>query len=261
MAHTRRVSEVLYVGHATVLVELDGVRLLTDPMLRRRAAHLHRRSRVDLGQLESLDAVLVSHAHHDHLDLRSIDRLDHSVQAIVPKGIGYLLRKRGVANVVEVGEGDKVSIGAVTVQATHAEHDGRRRPGKAEGPALGFVISGSERIYFAGDTGLFDGMDGLVPDLDLALVPVWGWGPTLGRGIHLDPLSAARAVSLLRPRVAVPIHWGTYRPLHRGLFSEPRFLTDPAAMFEAEAERVAPDVEVRILRPGERLTLADRASR
>ena len=250
-------SDVLYVGHATVLVELDAVRLLTDPMFRRRAAHLRRASRVDLGELKDVDAVLVSHAHHDHLDLPSIKQLDPSVKAVVPRGIGYLVRKHGLKDVVEVDEGDEVSLGAVSVQATHAEHDGRRRPGKAEGPALGYAISGSQRIYFAGDTGLFQEMEGLVVDLDLALVPIWGWGPTLGRGKHLDPASAAQALRLLQPRVAVPIHWGTYRPLHRGVFSEPPFLTDPPTAFEREAERVAPEVEVRILRPGERLTLED----
>jgi L-ascorbate metabolism protein UlaG (beta-lactamase superfamily) len=98
-------------------------------------------------------------------------------------------------------------------------------------------------------------MEGLVPNLDLALVPIWGWGPTLGRGEHLDPASAAQALRLLRPRMAVPIHWGTYRPLHHGLRREPAFLREPAEAFLREAAAVAPEVEVRILKPGERLEL------
>jgi L-ascorbate metabolism protein UlaG (beta-lactamase superfamily) len=98
-------------------------------------------------------------------------------------------------------------------------------------------------------------MDGLVPDLDLALVPIWGWGPTLGSGEHLDPASAAEAIRMLRPRTAVPIHWGTYRPLHHGVRREPDFLTEPAEEFVREMAKIAPEVEVRVLKPGERLEL------
>ena len=73
--------------------------------------------------------------------------------------------------------------------------------------ALGYVIAGGgRRVYFAGDTELFEEMSELRP-IDLALLPVWGWGPSLNPG-HLDPAGAARALALLRPRVAVPIHWG-----------------------------------------------------
>ena len=141
----------------------------------------------------------------------------------------------------------------MTVRATHAEHEGRRHPGRIEAAPLGFAISGSRRIYFAGDTDLFPGMDGLVPDLDLALIPIWGWGPSLGGGGHLDPKGAAEALRLLRPRIAVPIHWGTYRPLHRSA-SAP-FLADPAEAFAREAATAAPEVEIRVLRPGEQLAL------
>ena len=98
-------------------------------------------------------------------------------------------------------------------------------------------------------------MDGLVPDLDLALIPIWGWGPTLGSGEHLDPAGAAEAVRLLRPRIAVPIHWGTYRPLHHGVRRDPDFLKQPAEDFVREMAKTAPEVEVRVLQPGERLEL------
>ena len=149
-------------------------------------------------------------------------------------------------------EGDELQIGPVTVRATHAEHDGGRPP-FGEGPALGYAILGTSRIFFAGDTDLFDGMDGLVADLDLALVPIWGWGASLGRGKHLDPASAAEATRRLAPRVVVPIHWGTYRPAHRR--SSAWFLSKPVDDFTKAAAKAAPDVEVRVLRPGEELDL------
>src|SRR6185503_2691890 len=102
-------------------------------------------------------------------------------------------------------------------------------------------------VYFAGDTGLFAGMARL-PTLDLALLPVWGWGPRLGPG-HLDPVGAAEALTLLRPRIAVPIHWGTYSPLW--YLRPPAYLSEPGVAFAREAARLAPEVEVRVLTPGE----------
>jgi L-ascorbate metabolism protein UlaG (beta-lactamase superfamily) len=236
---------VQYVGHATVLIELDGVRFLTDPLLRKRVAHLRRA--VPLESVTDVDVVLLSHAHHDHLDLPSLRTL--SAKIVAPRGLGDLLSG---FDVLEVDEGDEVEFGAVKVRATHAEHEGGRPP-RGEGGALGFAVLGSHRIFFAGDTDLFDGMDGLVPDLDLALIPIWGWGATLGQGKHLDPERAAEAVRRLRPKVAVPIHWGTYRPLHRS--ARASFLREPPETFARATALAAPEVNVRVLRPGERLRL------
>jgi L-ascorbate metabolism protein UlaG (beta-lactamase superfamily) len=108
------------------------------------------------------------------------------------------------------------------------------------------VIAGERRVYFAGDTDLFAEMAVLAPELDLALLPVWGWGPKVGPG-HLDPVRAAEALRLLQPRMAVPIHWGTLAPFWkraRGLAAE------PALAFQRHAREVAPDVEVRVIPPG-----------
>jgi L-ascorbate metabolism protein UlaG (beta-lactamase superfamily) len=245
-------SAVWYVGHATVRVELDGLAMLTDPVLRRRVGHLRRAVPLDAQLTEGLAAILVSHGHHDHLDIPSLERLGPSVPVVVPRGLGGLLAQH-FTSVVEVEEGDELSFGPVLLRVTPAEHDSRRRPGRLRATAVGYALLGESNVYFAGDTGPFDRMAGLVPDLDVALLPIWGWGAKLGRGRHLDPVSAANALRLLRPRIAVPIHWGTYLPLHRGLRSAPDFLTEPALAFVREAAAVASEVEVRVLRPGERL--------
>jgi L-ascorbate metabolism protein UlaG (beta-lactamase superfamily) len=238
---------VRYIGHGTVLIELNGVRLLTDPLLRSRVAHLRRV--MPSGAPPSADAVLISHGHYDHLDLPSLRMLGESTRVVLPR---ELARRVAEFDVVGVGEGDELQVGPVTVRATHAEHDGGRPP-FGEGPALGYAILGSKRLFFAGDTDLFDGMNGLVADLDVALIPIWGWGATLGRGKHLDPERAAEAVRRLAPRIAVPIHWGTYRPLHRRAGAA--FLREPAEAFARAAALAAPEVEIRILRPGETLEL------
>jgi L-ascorbate metabolism protein UlaG (beta-lactamase superfamily) len=238
-------SRLTWLGHSTVLVELDGVRLLTDPVLRPRILHLRRRVPAAPRDL-LVDAALVSHVHWDHLDLRSLARLGKSIQVVVPRGVGPMLRRRGFERVDEVEAGDVVEAGAVAVQATHAEHEAYRWRRASAVPALGYLLRASRTVYFAGDTDLFDAMDGLTDGLDVALLPVSGWGPTLPAG-HLDPRRAAEALCLLRPRVAVPIHWGTYSPLGS------RPVGGPAEEFRTAAAELAPGVEIRVLRVGERL--------
>jgi L-ascorbate metabolism protein UlaG (beta-lactamase superfamily) len=249
------VTAVTYVGHATVLVEIDGARVLTDPLLRRRVVHLRRGVGLDLPSVRGVDAVVLSHAHYDHLDLPSLGRLGHATQLIVPRGIGGLLRRRGFERVEEMDVGERIIVGPLTITATLAEHDGRRPLVRDRGPALGFVIEGSQQVYFAGDTDLFDEMESLAGGLDLALVPVWGWGRKLGRGQHLDPERAAAALTLLRPRIAVPIHWGTYLPYHRRVAAAAAFFRDPPRIFERAAATLAPEVDVRVLAPGESLRI------
>ncbi len=247
-------TQATYVGHATVLVTMDGARVLTDPLLRTRIAHLRRRVEVDAAALRGVDAVLISHAHYDHLDRGSLQKLDRSTVVVIPRGLGGLVRRRGFEHVVEVEVGERVTLGEVTVEATHAEHRGDR-PFGARARAVGYLLTGSHRLYFAGDTQLFDGMTSLAGDLDVAFIPIWGWGPTLGRGGHLDPKQAAEALALLRPRIAVPIHWGTYHPFHLGIREAPAFMRDPPAQFVQAAALVAPEVEIRILQPGATLEL------
>src|SRR4051794_22012058 len=109
-------NAVEYVGHATVRIDLDGTRFLTDPLLRRRVAHLVRAAPTPGGAAAKVDAVLISHAHHDHLDVRSLRMLDRDVQLVVPRGLAEKVRR--FARVTEVAEGDEVSIGNVVVRAT-----------------------------------------------------------------------------------------------------------------------------------------------
>jgi L-ascorbate metabolism protein UlaG (beta-lactamase superfamily) len=246
-------ASIRWIGHSTALITVDGVRLLTDPLLRAFVAHLRRRVPVHPDALMPVDAVLLSHAHHDHLDLRSLDRVGRSTPILVPRGLAPLLVKRGFTDVRELDVGETHAIGDVEIEATLAVHDGSRPPYPARARALGYAVHGSRHVYFAGDTDLFDEMDGLVPDLDVALIPIWGWGPSLGRGDHLDPTRAAQALALLRPRIAIPIHWGTYAPLHHGVASPPPFLRNPRTAFLRAAAEEAPDVDVRVLVPGEAL--------
>jgi L-ascorbate metabolism protein UlaG (beta-lactamase superfamily) len=237
-----------WLGHATVLVE-DRARVLTDPVLTGRLLHLHRRAgETPTAAPPALDAVVVSHLHSDHLHLPSLRLLAPGTPVLVPRGSARLLRRTGVEP-IEVSRGDSVSVGGATITAVPARHDGSRWPwSRLHCAALGYVIVGSGATYFAGDTVAFPEMGTLHPRLDVALLPVGGWGPWL-RGHHLDPGSAALCLQALRPGVAVPVHYGTLWPtglrwLRPGVFHE------PGRTFAAHARVSAPGVEVRVVAPG-----------
>lgn len=247
-------DRIVFLGHSTVLIELDGVRLLSDPLLRARVAHLRRQvPAVDTTVCADPKAVLISHFHHDHLDLPSLRALGRDTPLLVPAGVGAWLRRRRFTSVTELGVGGTANAGALSVTAVQARHDGRRHPGGAQAVALGYLVQGRRMVYFAGDTALFDGMSSLAPRLDVALLPVAGWGPKLGPG-HMDPLEAAQAAALLKPRLAIPIHWGTLLPLGVAPRHRAR-LGDPPRLFAEHVARLAPDVEVCILAPGAQMAL------
>ena len=242
-------ASITWLGHATTLIELDGVRLLTDPVLRRRIGPLARIAPgVSADAVGHVDCVLLSHLHADHTDLRSLRDVGRSVPIIAPCPAGSWLARHGLRAVHELRADEETSVNGVRVTALPAAHDGRRHPlGPAADP-IGFLAQGSRCVYFAGDTDYFPAMGELTGSVDVALLPVWGWGPRLGPG-HLDPERAADVAALIAPAVVIPIHWGTFalawqarRPIDR---------ERPVREFAAFARQRAPAVEVRVLRPGE----------
>lgn len=249
--------QITYIGHATLLLEIDGFRLLTDPLLRNRVLHL---VRTNPGLEESLymdiDAILISHLHRDHLDLPSLNKIRKETLLIVPAGAGDFLRKQGYKNTLELTPGECWGLSGISIEAVFARHHGFRVPFGPGAGCLGFLIEGSSSLYFAGDTDLFSEMAHLAGRIDLAFLPVWGWGPTLGDG-HLDPYRASQALQLLKPDIAIPIHWGTFYPIGFNHL-QPSFLTNPPHDFLQYAGRLASEVQVIILQPGESYCLPGR---
>lgn len=244
---------LVWLGHSTVLIELDGVRVLTDPVLRDRVGPLVRISAsIQPTDVGVLDGVLLSHLHADHADVPTLQALAYGRPILAPASSRAWLAARGFHDVREVSPGEETGIGSVTVRAVPAVHDGRRWPfGPAPSP-IGYLVLGSSSVYFAGDTDLFPGMAELRGRVDVALLPVWGWGRRVGPG-HLDPQRAAAAAALIRPRVAIPIHWGTFAlPRAVRTAGDP---ARPALDFASRVRRDEPGVEVRVLRPGEGISL------
>lgn len=232
-----------------MLLSIDGVQVLTDPFLRTRLGPLQRHGSRPATEPLRPDVVLISHGHRDHFDRASLARVGGEPVFVVPKGLGTAIRNDGSirGDVIELVAGQVAEIGGVEIRATPARH--WISPGAPRAQPIGYVIERGVRVYFAGDTGAFGGMRDFARDVDLALVPVWTWGPHLGPG-HLGPRAAASVIRDLAPGAAVPIHWGTLYPrgLHR-VWRRP--LDEPAERFADHVHDIAPAVDVRVLRPGD----------
>lgn len=252
-------AQVNYIGHATVLIDIGRIRVLTDPVLRDRVFFLQRHGpnpAPDILAQRAPDVVLISHMHYDHADLPSLRRLPAATTVVAPRGSGRYLERWAGVQVHEMQEGDRLQVADVEITALPANHGGGHSGYRPDG-CLGYVMQNRLAVYFAGDTDLFDDMHtvGQAFDLDLALLPVWGYGHRLGPG-HLTPYTAAQALEWLRPRVSVPIHWGALRlPGPHRLWKGVQHMSLPPQRFAAHARDLAPDTEVRVLQPGEWTTL------
>jgi L-ascorbate metabolism protein UlaG (beta-lactamase superfamily) len=201
-----------FLGHATVLIEVDGVRVLTDPFLRPRLGPLERHGPLpDPAWYSAVDVVLISHGHRDHFDPDSLAAISGEPVVVVPRGLGSGCRDAVRGEVVEVAAGASWARGDLLIRAVSARH--WISPGAPRAEPIGYVIEGSSRVYFAGDTGRFDELGALRGGVDVALLPVWTWGPHRGPG-HLGPRSAAEVAAVIRPALAIPIHWATLYPRH-----------------------------------------------
>jgi L-ascorbate metabolism protein UlaG (beta-lactamase superfamily) len=257
-----------FLGHSTVRVELAGRTVLTDPLLTRGVGPLRRVVPLpDPATWAGVDVVLISHMHGDHLHLPSLRLLGPDVRIVVPRGAGTWLRGRGFTHVLELGAGDVLYDGDLRITGVRAEHSGHRfGPRITHGPdtdAVGHLLEGGgSTVYVSGDTALHHSMPLLGRrDVDIAVLPVWGWGPNLGPG-HLDPVDAATAVEIIRPRLALPVHWGTLTlagigprsPLGRTMR---RLLVEPPRQFATEVAGRGLATTVVVTEPGAPVALPE----
>jgi L-ascorbate metabolism protein UlaG (beta-lactamase superfamily) len=249
----RTAVTVRFVGHATVLLEGGSRRVLTDPFLRDRLGPLERHGPLpDPDDLRDIDVIVISHGHPDHFDPASLAAVGGDPVVVVPRGLGPAASRAVRGEVIEIAAGEMLEVRGVNVRGVPARH--WISPGAPRGRPLGYLLDLGPRVYFAGDTGRMPAVPELAHGVDLALLPVWTWGPHRGPG-HLGPRSAAEALRDIRPTVAIPIHWGTLYPrrLHR-VWNRP--LTEPGDRFAEHAARLAPQVLVTVLRPGETTSIS-----
>jgi N-acyl-phosphatidylethanolamine-hydrolysing phospholipase D len=221
---------VTWVGHASLLIQLDGFNILTDPMWSERASPVQfagpRRwvpPGIAFEDLPPLDVVLQSHNHYDHLDSATVRRLVRSHREaswFVPLGLASFVQKRGAraGAIVELDWWQESSVGSLRITATPAQHFSSRGIGD-RGDTLwsGFALTGSNarRVYFAGDTGYhpeFGTIGERCGPFDVALLPIGAYEPRwFMRYLHMNPEEAVAAFRSLNARVMVPMHWGTFK--------------------------------------------------
>ena len=257
--------KITYIGHATLLIEMGPVRLLTDPNFDSKlGGFLPRVSApgIAIDELPRLDALLLTHAHADHLSFASLDGLPRDIPLYAPPVIARWLRRRGYNHAEELAPGEQVHIGTVAVHAALATHRGNRYGFDRWRSAANMYLldAATETCFFAGDTALMPDTHHLVEgkvgamgrQLDVALLPIgyapW-WKRTGFRRGHLTHDDALTLFERLNGRVFVPYHWGTFHHVTARAHDAINRLIE---RLEAHHLRAA----VRILEPGESLELA-----
>jgi L-ascorbate metabolism protein UlaG (beta-lactamase superfamily) len=245
-------ARVTWLGHASFLVQLDGVSLLIDPVLGERVAGVISRNvavPVPAGRLPHIDAALVTHSHYDHLDLPTLKQVGATVYAGL--GLRPLFEKERLF-CRELGWWQTAKVGGVEITFVPAQHWSRRGFGDTNRTLWGgFVVKGSSAtLYHAGDTAWFGGFAeiGRRFALDAALLPIGAYDPAWFMSPqHMNPEEALRAFQDLGARNFVAMHWGTFK-----LSDEP--LDEPPLRLEAERGRLGiPAERVRVLAVGETL--------
>ena len=225
-----------WIGHSSVLLQLDGKTLLCDPVWSRRLVGGLAVSRMTPpGQaweaLPRVDALLVSHNHYDHLDAPTVKRLPRETPVFCGTSVGRWFARRGFSRVTELTWWERAKLDGHVVSFVPAQHfSGRMLHDRDRTLWGGFVVEGSDGsvAYFAGDSGYFEGfreVGDAFPRIDLALIPVGAYEPRWFMApVHTDPAEAGQAFLDCRARRMMPIHWGTFRLADEAIDAPPRVL-------------------------------------
>jgi L-ascorbate metabolism protein UlaG (beta-lactamase superfamily) len=252
---------ITYIGHATLLIEIGGKKILTDPNFDSKLGRFLTRVSepgIAISELPKLDMILLTHAHADHLSFASLAEIQR-VPLYAPPPVARWIRRHGVTNAIELGPGESLTSGSLTVHAEAATHSGSRymidRWRKQANMYL--IATNSTSVFFAGDTALRDDTTALVERelegrrLDVALLPI-GYAPRWKMGFrrgHLTSLDALTLFERLDARYLIPYHWGTFNHVTASA-------NDAIQELREHVKTHARGTDVQILNPGDSLRIA-----
>ncbi len=210
-------NSITFIGHSTTLIHLNDLNILTDPNFNNWCFIIKRSKEagIRIKDLPRIDVILISHPHRDHLDKWTIEQFPKNIPVFISKENGKYLREWGFTNIYEVDVWETRIIKGIKITAAPAQHSGARNSPWAEFPkALGYIIQGEVTVYFAGDTGLFEGFKeiGNHSQIDMALLPIGAYRPRwLMKDHHMNPEDAINAMAMLGAKGMIPIHWGSFK--------------------------------------------------
>jgi len=218
---------VTWIGHASFLIQTEGVNVLIDPVWAKWLGIVKRvrMPGLALKELPPIHLVLISHAHFDHLHLGSLGKVACGQPVITPKGVGDLVRNQGFGEIVELAYGEEIACGPLTITLTPSKHWGARWVHDTHRGFGGFLIrnSSGRTLFHCGDSAYFEGFTriGESTGIDLALMPIGAYDSMSGREVHMNPEEALTAFTDLGAKHFVPMHYGTFplggEPMHEPL--------------------------------------------
>jgi L-ascorbate metabolism protein UlaG (beta-lactamase superfamily) len=256
---------VTFIGHSSFLLQIDGRKVLIDPVFSKRLILLRRQRRpgVRVQELPPIDLVLLTHAHMDHLDLSSLRRVvrvtrsltGRAPEVVVPRGVEDLVERLGFAHVHRLEWWEETRVQGLKVTMTPCKHWGARMFRDMHRGYGGYVVEGGgQSVYHSGDTAYFDGFREIGRRLkpEVALLPIGAYFPDTYRSVHTSPEEAVRGFVELGAEQMIPMHYGTFR-----LGREP--MDEPVKRLEAEAARLSIKGRVKVLNEGETMHLSPAA--
>jgi L-ascorbate metabolism protein UlaG (beta-lactamase superfamily) len=256
---------VTFIGHSSFLLQIDGRKVLIDPVFSKRLILLRRQRRpgVRVQELPPIDLVLLTHAHMDHLDLSSLRRVvrvtrrltGRAPEVVVPRGVEDLVERLGFSEVHRLEWWEETRVQGLKVTMTPCKHWGARMFRDMHRGYGGYVVEGGgQSVYHSGDTAYFDGFREIGRRLkpEVALLPIGAYFPDTYRSVHTSPEEAVRGFVELGAEQMIPMHYGTFR-----LGREP--MDEPVKRLEAEAARLSIKGRVKVLNEGETMHLSPAA--
>jgi L-ascorbate metabolism protein UlaG (beta-lactamase superfamily) len=244
---------ITWIGHASFLIQTHDRNILVDPNWAKWLKVIKRLKQpgIELHHLPEIDLVLVTHAHFDHLDRRTLRRIASDQPIVVPVGVGTLVHDLGFHSVHELDYWQSVPLDGLQISLTPCHHWGARFLADLHRGFGGFVIQANGRsIFHCGDSAYFPGFKeiGERHDIEIALLPIGAYDPPSGREVHMNPEEAVQAFLELHAKKLVPMHYGTFR-----LGYEP--LDEPLTRLLARAQEAGIHDDVLVMTEGQPVVL------